>query len=989
MARKTGKKTEPLRTAPTELDAPGSKYVNLFDFAPVGYITFDKYGLSLEANPASAKMLGIEQSKLAKRAFTLHVHEEDRQIFLAHLKKVFETQEKAACELRLKRQGGAEAFFFAKLESVAIPDPQGDYKHCTTAVIDISEWVKKEVQLSAITHDMEEILDALEDPLCLIDVKGRTIRCNKTFAGYIKKPFGHIIGRSFNELLHRQSALISKLLRRMTDTRLRETASFQAGGRYYSITLDPMTNDSNNLTGAVCVISDITEKKLSEDALKESEARYRVVADNMNDFEFWLSPEKKFLYASPSCRRITGYEAAEFFSYPGLFLSIVHSDDLSRFKSHLEEVKKKKATGEIEFRIIRKDGVVRWIGNVCQPVFDDAGNFLGIRGSHRDITKRKHAEEALLRANDELETRVEERTAQLKGLNEKLRELAKLIELAHDAIIVRDLEDRILFWSLGAAATYGWGKDEVIGKESLKLLKTVFPKHSEKIMADLLDLGYWEGELVQAKRDGGKIVVTSKWVLQQDENGKPAAILEINRDITEHKEAESRNGLITLLLELFAKKTSRKEYLESVVRLIREWSGCCHIGVRVVNEERFVPYASYIGFSEDFMRRENMLSLDSDSCACLRVIAGKFEPQDASALTPNGSFRLDNSFKFIDQLTPQELARVRGNCMRSGYASIAVVPIRYHDLPLGAIHLADEREGMTPLKSIQFLESMAAPLIGEAIFRFSAEEELTRHKEGLEALVRERTAQLNETNERLKEEIAEKKLAEEEFKRSNTELQQFAYAASHDLQEPLRVVAGFVKLLEKKYNEKLDEQGREYIDYAVNGVIRMQLLIKDLLEFSQVGSKGKNFAPTNCAVVLEQAIYDLRTSIEESGANVTYDLLPTVMADSAQLTRVFQNLISNAIKFRGREPIEIHVSAERKGGDWVFSVRDNGIGIDEKYFSRIFVIFQRLHTREEYDGTGIGLSICKKIVERHGGRICVESEPGKGSTFFFTLPIRE
>jgi signal transduction histidine kinase len=242
-------------------------------------------------------------------------------------------------------------------------------------------------------------------------------------------------------------------------------------------------------------------------------------------------------------------------------------------------------------------------------------------------------------------------------------------------------------------------------------------------------------------------------------------------------------------------------------------------------------------------------------------------------------------------------------------------------------------------------------------------------------------------------EIVERKQAEkhlhtlmEELKRSNADLELFAYAASHDLQEPLRVVAGFVGLLEKRYREKLDDNAREFIEYTVDGVKRMQMLIKDLLAYSQVGTKGKTFEPTNCSVALEQAIYNLHKAVEESGAELTYDLLPTVSGDSSQLTRLFQNLIGNAIKYRGKEKPEIYISAQQKGDEWVFSVRDNGIGIGSQYFEKIFDVFRRLHTREEYDGTGIGLAVCKKIVERHGGKIWVESAPGKGSTFYFTVP---
>ncbi|MGA2516719.1 MAG: PAS domain S-box protein [Thermodesulfobacteriota bacterium] len=226
----------------------------------------------------------------------------------------------------------------------------------------------------------------------------------------------------------------------------------------------------------------------------------------------------------------------------------------------------------------------------------------------------------------------------------------------------------------------------------------------------------------------------------------------------------------------------------------------------------------------------------------------------------------------------------------------------------------------------------------------------------------------------------------EELARSNRDLEQFAYVASHDLQEPLRMVTSYVQLLARRYNGKLDSEADEFINFAMDGSIRMRKLINDLLTYSRVKTKGKALEPTDCESVLSQSLDNLKVAIEENGALVTHDSLPTVMADNPQLVELFQNLIGNAIKFRGSEPPRIHVSAGRNGKGWIFSVRDNGIGIAPEYSKRIFIIFQRLHSREKYAGTGIGLAICQKIVERHGGRIWVESEAGKGATFYFTLP---
>jgi PAS domain S-box-containing protein len=234
--------------------------------------------------------------------------------------------------------------------------------------------------------------------------------------------------------------------------------------------------------------------------------------------------------------------------------------------------------------------------------------------------------------------------------------------------------------------------------------------------------------------------------------------------------------------------------------------------------------------------------------------------------------------------------------------------------------------------------------------------------------------------------ITQRKQAEENLKRSNEELERFAYVASHDLQEPLRMVGSYVQLLAKRYRGRLDGDADEFIGYAVDGAQRMQALIEDLLAFSRVGTRGGELLPTNANVVLQRTLAGLRLAIEEAGAKVEADSLPVVLADAGQLEHVLQNLVSNALKFRGPDPPAVRIAAQRDGAEWRFAVRDNGIGIDARYFERIFVIFQRLHAKGEYPGTGIGLAIAKKIVERHGGRMWVESQPGRGSTFYFTLP---
>jgi PAS domain S-box-containing protein len=241
--------------------------------------------------------------------------------------------------------------------------------------------------------------------------------------------------------------------------------------------------------------------------------------------------------------------------------------------------------------------------------------------------------------------------------------------------------------------------------------------------------------------------------------------------------------------------------------------------------------------------------------------------------------------------------------------------------------------------------------------------------------------------------ITERKQAEEErerlleeLKRSNKELEQFAYIASHDLQEPLRMVSSYVQLISHRYKDRLDKDADEFIGYAVNGTAHMQTLLNDLLTYSRAGAPGKPFALTDLNSVLSTTAVNLKKLIDDNHAEITHESLPAVYADKVQMVQVFQNLIGNAIKFRSNEPPHVKISIDLENNEWVVRVSDNGIGIDPKYFNRIFHIFKRIHSRDKYDGTGIGLAICRKIVERHGGRIWVDSEPGKGSTFYFTIP---
>jgi PAS domain S-box-containing protein len=588
--------------------------------------------------------------------------------------------------------------------------------------------------------------------------------------------------------------------------------------------------------------------------------------------------------------------------------------------------------------------------------------------------ERDLAQAALRKINEELEQRVTERTVELRAASRYAR---NLIEASLDPLVTISPAGQITDVNEATELATGVTRQRLIGSDfSSYFTEPAFAEAGyQKVLAEGLVRDY---PLTIRHASGRTTDVLYHATVYRDEAGQVQGVFAAARDITERKQAERRRDFTSALLALFARKTSARDYLRSVVEAVRHWTGCQALGIRIADEQGEIPYAAWAGFEPEFLDLEGRLSLQRDNCCCIRAISQVFEATDRALLTPGGSYRCDDAIALLNSLPPEERAHFRGNCMKFGFASLAILPIRYRDEAIGAIHLVDRRPGQFPPTAVEFLETMT-PLIGEAVHRFQVEAELARHRDQLEVLVRQRTQELTDANAQLQQ-------TADDLQRSNRDLEQFAYVASHDLQEPLRAVGGYVKLLQLRFPDKLDAKAQDYIAGAFDGATRMERLIADLLAYSRVGTRGGAFAPADLEVVLERALRNLETGIAAAGAAITHDPLPTLSVDATQMMQLFQNLIGNAIKFHGESPPRIHVGAQKHEGRWVFSVRDNGIGIEPQYYERIFHIFQRLHTRKAYSGTGIGLAICKKIVERHAGMIWVESQPGQGSTFYFSIP---
>jgi signal transduction histidine kinase len=419
-----------------------------------------------------------------------------------------------------------------------------------------------------------------------------------------------------------------------------------------------------------------------------------------------------------------------------------------------------------------------------------------------------------------------------------------------------------------------------------------------------------------------------------------AAALKESRDGLEGRIAERSRELSGLYAAMtpLAQTGSIHTVFEKIIQRLVAVTGSDAAAIRLLDKDKkCLFYIAHHGFPPDYLTA-NRDGLGSGSTATVALGGKPFFSPDISS----------------------DSRRHRKRQVDYGFFSCALLPLAVKDEVRGIIQLSSRRRGYFSADQKEYLMAIAR----------------------LMGIVME-NSELLHSSLRYAEQLQQ---ANGELERSNSELQQFAYVASHDLQEPLRMITGYTQLLAKRYSDKLDENAAEFIGYAVDGAKRMQGLINDLLAYSRAGTRSKPFVVADCENILAATLMSLKVAIQESGATVTHDPLPSIMCDESQVGQLFQNLIGNGIKYRDSRPPQIHVSCRRRGSDWLFSVKDNGIGIDPCYAERIFVIFQRLHTRDQYAGNGIGLAVCKKIVERHGGKIWVKSEVGQGSVFYFTVP---
>lgn len=663
----------------------------------------------------------------------------------------------------------------------------------------------------------------------------------------------------------------------------------------------------------------------------------------------------KFLDCNPEFLNKTGYSREEVIGHTSMDLNLFSPEIL---QTYIDAIKKEGKLFNFEMRVRKKDGTFLDILNSARFIDVDGEEF--ILSISRNITQLKKKEEENQNLIEELDVANEELRSsneELQSANETLRENSELYRQFFNSplngfalceLLVDDEGKPSDFIYLEVNKTFedftGLTRDDVLNKKVTEVL----PPEEAAELIEKYGRVVLEGEKAHFELPRPS---SNKYYEIYAFSPKERQFIALIMDITSHKEAE-----------------------EKALKAQKDWEDTFYAVpdlIALVDTDYNV-----LRVNRSLADRLHVKPEDCKGLKCYELIHGTHEPP---LICPH-TLMMEDNVEHTREMHEDDL---------DGDFIVSASPIYNEKQELiGDVHvLRDITQRKKAELRIQGMLENEQSLTEE--LRVSNEElqditeELQTSNEGLQST----TIELQKANEKLTSYKDSLEEAIEKLEISNRELEQFAYVASHDLQEPLRMVSSFAQLLEKRYKGELDDDADDFIGFIVEGAQRMKDLIDDLLTFSRLSTASREFRPTNMNKVLEDVLLSIKPSVEAENATITHDDLPTVQCDPSQLRQLFQNLISNAIKFHEKPP-EIHIFAEESDGKWRFGVSDNGIGIHPDHQDKIFDIFKRLHTREEYEGTGIGLSICKRIVEIHGGDIWVKSKPGEGSTFYFTLPKR-
>ncbi|MFC6824864.1 PAS domain-containing sensor histidine kinase [Halopelagius fulvigenes] len=645
-------------------------------------------------------------------------------------------------------------------------------------------------------------------------------------------------------------------------------------GRHLFAHTLPVRNVDDEVNAGMLVVQDVTERREAERGLRESEAKFRMLAENLDEIVWMATADaEEFVYLNPAFEEVWGIDRQTLYDEPLSFLDAVHPDDRDRVREGFAALPE--TDFDEEYRVVRPDGEVRWVHARGASVHDESGELSRIVGIGEDVTERVERERELERSERRYRTVVENFPNGAVGLVDEEMRYVTIggSPLTESDLTAEDLEGRPVREVLSPA-----------------LAEHLTPRYRAALDGEANTFEY-------AHRDGDRHTEFRTFPVR-DDDGTVFGAMGMSQDITEQVEREAE--------------------LERALDLLGRTEQIADVGGWEID-----PKTEDVFWTDHIF---SLLEVDADEEPPLGEALDMYHEEDQPA---------------VEDAVEEALATGEPFDLEVRLRTAASGEVRWLRLQ-GVPQTAD----------------------GDVVSLRGAAQDVTERKQ--------REQRLEELIERLEE--------------SNERLEQFAYAASHDLQEPLRMVSSYLRLVERRYGDELDEDGREFVEFAVDGADRMREMVDGLLQYSRVDSRGNPFESVELERVLADVRDDLQVRIEETDAEITAEELPRVEGDRGQLRQVFQNLLDNAVEYSGDEPPRVHVSAERNGDRWEVSVTDEGIGIAPEDADRVFEVFQSLHAPDEHSGTGIGLALSERIVERHGGEIWVDSEPGEGATFTFTLP---
>lgn len=780
-------------------------------------------------------------------------------------------------------------------------------------------------------------------------------------------------------------------------------------GKYLHFTTSAIKDHEGNVIGGLESFEDITQRKLAEKDLQESEEKFRSLVENLNVgvYRNTIDPGGYFIQVNPAFARMFGYDSTS--EIREIKVINFYRDPHLR-KLFLEDLKREGSVIDRELHLKKKNNRPIWVSVSAQAHYDENGSIDWIDGIIEDITHRKLAE---------------------KTLQKSEKRYRSIVENINDGFCIHDFHGNITDCNENFAQMLGSTTEEMIGTNLDEFSSTEMMLEKNNVVEELKNKGIVEFDADFKQKNGNiRYYNIKSSVVSREGDGQVHSFL---RDVTKRREMEE------ILHE--SENTAQKRLLE-----IEAIYNSAPIGLCVLDRNlRFVRIndrmAEINGFSSKEHMGKTIHEIIPDLAEQAEAVAKEiFETKktvigrEFNGITPAqpGVLRTwieewyplkDSSSQIIGiNVAALEITEIKraNEALKKSEEKLrlaiegAGAGMWFWDLKNDMIEWTEEYKhifGVDPDPDTSFntILKIVHPNDREKVEQAiqSTLQYGEDFKEEMRIIWQDGTVHwayslgkllydlqgkpkeiigiaINTTPSR----IAEQELQEtlKQLKRSNAELEQFAYVASHDLQEPLRMITSFLQLLQRRYEHQLDSDANEFIQFAVDGAARMQELVNDLLAYSRIERKTGKFEDVDTEDILKQITFDSRLLIEENNADISYNNLPVVHADYPQMVQVFQNLIANSIKYNDQERPTIHISAEKKDNDWLFKVKDNGIGIDPKHGERVFKIFQRLHARDEYEGTGIGLAIVKRIVERHGGVIWYDSQPGQGSTFYFNIP---